>query len=113
MNKTREVLLKAAELLETKGWTQKEYARDAMGRPTGTLSPDAACYCLMGSIYAAGDQLEVDIYGEQVVEKVRAQLPYSTIPRFNDAAIPRFNDAVERTKEEVIAVLKAAAEECK
>lgn len=43
--------MKLRELLTDESkWTQKAYARDKDGKPTGALSPTAVCWCLDGAI---------------------------------------------------------------
>lgn len=99
----REVLLKAAELVE-RGWCQGHYALDDHGNPA--LVEDDACYfCAEGAIIAA---MRND-HGRDFMETVRAL--GRAIGVHNSKIIP-WNDAPGRTQAEVVAALKAAAEAC-
>src|SRR5678816_4060676 len=51
----RDVLIAARErIAKPGGWTQRTYARDAAGEPVAPRNRDAACYCAVGAINAAG-----------------------------------------------------------
>lgn len=45
--KPSEILTKGLELLETKGWTQHDYAKDKRGDSAFNVK-DAVCYCGFG-----------------------------------------------------------------
>lgn len=51
--KIAEVLEKAATLLETKGWTQRNFAVDKDGEPVAVNSEKACAYCIVGAIRKA------------------------------------------------------------
>lgn len=86
--------MKAWQLIE-QGWTQGVLARDELGHKVWPTNPDANCWCLLGSMakcYPQGFTLD------DPHDKIRA--------RINSTNIANWNDAPERTKSEVVAVLK-------
>lgn len=100
----KDVLIEAINLLETKGWTQHEFARDANGVDVGSLSKSAACFCTIGAINAAQHSL---------TRKVNPSLREDAKRAVRDViqgGIAMWNDTKGRTKDEVIEVLKQAAE---
>lgn len=88
--------MKPSEILEQYGWTQGYFARDKSGMTMPSMSPYATCFCAVGAIkrsdFPTGSSLDVlrEHIGAASVEDVY-----------------RWNDAPGRTKDEVIAVLKA------
>lgn len=96
-----DVLDKAADLIEPEGaWTQGAYARDALGKDVNPNEefitvPDAACWCLHGSIchVVGGKNM-----WPWLRNPVRCELPDT-----------EWNDAPERTQAEVVAKLREAA----
>jgi len=101
----QETLIKAAELIEEHGWDRHTY-----------YDPDTDCYCVDGAIMAVtghepmidGYRLSKttqDLYDRDAAEQLLMEhLGISTIP-----ALFRWNDDPDRTKEEVVSALKAAA----
>lgn len=88
--------MKAWELLEQKGWCQGDWAKNRRGAST-IYSRDSACsFCLLGSIYRV---YEAD-------ERTNALARIASV--LKASSIAAWNDAPGRTKEEVIAALKAA-----
>lgn len=96
---TAEVLLKAADLIEPEGaWTQGTSAR-AGAKAVKADDPSATCWCVVGAL-----------------ERVGSGANYDTVRRFlmgvlGVRAIVPWNDAPERTQAEVVATLRAAAEQ--
>ena len=91
---TREVLLKAADIIEEKGW----YQGNMIG-PKGEL-------CMLGALNVASDY-SLEYFNVRTV--VRDHLHISV--KDKSFSLSNWNDAPERTKEEVIAALRGAAEE--
>jgi hypothetical protein len=87
--KTSEVL-KAAKAKLEQGFTQGEYARDALGCGTTAASSEAVCWCSLGAIDAVADMLSPE--GDRAVDALSGRM---------DGWIPSFNDT--HTKEEVLA----------
>jgi hypothetical protein len=93
--RARERIRKAANLIETRGWTQHVMARDAAGKPTARFNdPLAASYCTLGAINAVGGGIE-EVWLLERETGIRD--------------IPNWNDDPERTKEDVVAVLRKVA----
>lgn len=118
----KDILLKAARLLESKGWTQGDSARDAQGHSVGTNSPDATCFCATGAIHHALADLKrmspspvpYDALNEGYIAAIRtatwAIKGDDRNPKVYEVrTVPAWNDEDERTKEEVIDMLVAAA----
>ncbi len=85
--------MKAYQLLETKGWTKGASARNKKGLVTPPFSKSATCFCTFGALQV--------VYGPEYLKALTKIEDYLNVP-----AIATWNDAPERTKEEVIAVLK-------
>ena len=99
---TSQALLKAADLLERKGWTQNVAARDVAGQSISCASKEAVCYCVDGAIQAVtvGSCTPYTDWAQ-----TRATLrDYLDIP-----SLIVWNDNPRRTKEEVIVALREAA----
>jgi hypothetical protein len=99
----QDILTKAAALLESSptAWTQSVIARNAAGRVAAPNSPEACSWCALGAI-----------------AKVRGQ-PYATrtncpatqlLETYLGEYAGNYNDRPQRTREEVIAALRGAAE---
>jgi len=107
-----DILTAAADLIAQPGaWTQLggdddgsggECARDENGNPVSAVDSDAACWCLFGAIERVTNGHDVRI--------VRA-LEWLTAKRSDD--LVGFNDAPERTQDEVVAALRAAADKAR
>lgn len=105
-SQTRAVLLRAAELIATKGWTQRADARTADGETCKPLDPAAVAFCLGGAITAAQPEpVSKDWPAEAAARS-------AVLPFFGGSSRIRWNDAPERTQAEVVAVLRRAAEMC-
>lgn len=95
---TVEILKGAKALLETKGWTQGGFGRDASGVVVGLYNlSDANCFCGVGAA---------------IVSAQTYSIPYAkaweALSRAVGYNFPVFNDAPGRTKEEVLAVFDKA-----
>ncbi len=96
----REVLVEARRILENVGWCQGTYARDENSVAILTDDPGACQFCVMGALYFASDDSDVE-------EEARALL--NTVV---EGSIVAYNDAPGRTKEEVLAVFDLAIARC-
>lgn len=92
---------RAADIIEPQGcWTQRVAARGRTNRPTSATSPRAVCWCMLGAIdRAAGGDFDAE-------KEARYRL-------WADGHGTRWNDARHHTQAEVVAVLRAKAEECR
>jgi len=101
---TKEILLKAATWLEENKWCQGRYSEGDFGKPT-------SC-CLIGAVnmVSSGDAWFANRYTETALYYL---LKFLELPRAYRYGLHTWNDASERTKEEVITLLKEAAEACK
>jgi hypothetical protein len=54
MNKTAQILLTAADLIEHVGWTQGSLAKSVMGEDIGPYAHGAVCWCAQGAIGLVG-----------------------------------------------------------
>lgn len=91
--------MKAYEVLEQndlcKGW----YAKDKEGNDVFPLNPDACSFCTMGALQRAYE----DWYArEQATKKLENKIHRITGNFF----VAKWNDKPERTKEEVVSLLK-------
>lgn len=108
------LILRAAKgLLETKGWTQGSYAKDAEGNRVPPELAQATCFCALGAVRAApyaGGRMQA------MIALLRAIGPeWSNVPDFNDArgrtaaeVIAKFDEAIA-AEEAKLAPLAVAA----
>lgn len=100
-------LLDRAIALVRGGWTQGVYARTGTGEEISVIHPAACMFCLSGAITRAsfGRKNEVRL----------ADAARRAVDRVLDSQVPGcrtlYNDAPNRTKEDVIKVLKRAKSE--
>lgn len=100
----KKTLLCAVDLLEQKGWTQGAFAQDVEGCIVSPMDPRAVCFCTLGAISKCGD----DNYRAAAVTVSKwLRQNYAGVNGIVD-----WNDARGRTKEEVVAALRAAAASC-
>lgn len=93
-----DVLDRAADLIAAPGtWTQGALAETKIGRRIGPTENNATCWCALGAIRKAGGY-ESD-YNPAAL----------SLGAYLFAPIADWNDAPERTQEEVVAMLRAAA----
>jgi len=108
-----EIIKKAIELLETKGWTQGAYARNAEGAPIYRMEPEACSFCLSGALSRAYMEMnenhddEVDPFYEEF-RNTRIGIIDIIRKKYGADQIITFNDDDGRTKEEVVGLLKEA-----
>jgi len=95
------ILERAAKLIETKGWTQGSYARDANGEAVSILDKNAECFCIIGAL--SHESLGYDF-------NIRCKAYQFAANIICNKCLPTWNDTHGRTKEEVITFLKSAAE---
>lgn len=104
--------LRAAAVLVERGWTTKTMARDAMDRPTASMSPDAAKWCMAGAISRAATEYLINEW--PLVIAVHLGNPDTLTPnvlgQVDLMQIGDFNDAPGRTAHIVAAALRRAAE---
>ena len=107
--KPSELLIKAkAVIADPKHWTQDVYAKDAEGRATKTLSPDAACWCSLGALekVAPGeDTHSTRSAAAGYLLNVSIECGYTGIPDFNDnssheAVMKAWDKAIKLAKED-------------
>lgn len=107
------VIDKAIELIETKGWTQGAYARLANGDKTEYTDTAAVCYCISGAMNCAAKQLknEENDYDEIFLKgwwTITDVLRNREGGKAWDQPV-YWNDESGRTKEEVVELLKKAS----
>ena len=97
-----EILDSAADLLSEEGrWCQGAAALTKEGRFCRPEDPEAASWCALGAIRRVSD---VDIFDP---------VPANALAFLRDQTsfyLPSWNDVPERTREEVVAALRRAAE---
>jgi hypothetical protein len=108
---TREALHRAADLLEEFGWCQFHPAKDDDGWGCLPYDKEARSFCLTGSVERAifdltGHRMRYD--GPYPGIKITMSRPdgYTGEPKFS----PEWNNDPSRTKADVVAVLREAAE---
>ncbi len=102
------VLKEARRLVDEVGWTRHAEARDANDNVVDWDSADATCFCMVGSIHKAYENVnpEVDdgpdVY--DIISDVSHLLRSSGI---TEHVIIKFNDNQAESKEEVLAAFDA------
>lgn len=117
------VLLKAARLLQSDmfGWTQKSDARDSFGRECAATSKQASRWSADGALQAAITTEARGEFGERMIalENARNHLARAILrsgyrPIGNATSHPvliyRYNDSPNRTLQEVVNRMHAAAD---
>jgi hypothetical protein len=97
--------MKAWQILEQNGWCQKVNARSDKGRSCSPVSRKAVSFCIFGAIdrKRTSEFGTVDFVGACAdINSVQDKLQATD----QDALISAWNDHPDRTKEEVIALLK-------
>lgn len=105
--KAKDILIEAANLLETKGWTQGAFARDANGISISDDEESAVCFCTIGALNRVSCENVVcghNTEGHKAYEHLR-----NSIGRHR---VTKWNDYDDRTKEDVINTLRTAAATC-
>lgn len=92
---TREILLGAAEYIATKGWTQ------------GVYMNGHSCCCVIGACKTVAKVEASEIERGHVGRLLELQLG---VPHDNASGVIAWNDTEGRTKQEVIDLLRNAAE---
>lgn len=93
-------LNRAWKLIEHTGWTQKSMAKNSQGCITPYNSDTACSFCISGAIARVYPSSTVR---DKKMNKIREHLRSKS----EDQCIPvLWNDSPERTKEEVISLLK-------
>jgi hypothetical protein len=101
---TNQVLLAAADLLETTGWTQAYYARDSAGNPVASEDKNAACFCTYGALRRVTKSRKENHVTRLILEETLRRIT-------GDDYILNWNDKPGQTAENVIATLRKAAYE--
>lgn len=97
-----EILLKAADLIEQKGWTRYGYARDEDGNDVNPTSRHAVCFCAIGAIRASANDRGLGSLSRTAVRFAEDALDCNSLDDWNDE--------FGRTKEEVVEALRRAAQ---
>jgi hypothetical protein len=114
MKTIAQILNDAADILASSPqvWGKGSYALDTDGNPTIFSDQDAVCFCAAGAIARASNSanLKSSIY----IPHIPAVQAFAEYINPNNSTgrvgiIADWNDAPERTREEVIAELRAAA----
>jgi hypothetical protein len=93
-------VLREARALVQRGWTQRWFAKDAIGRRCHSDNPLAACWCASGALGRASGLNSV------VYSKAIAALNAVV----GDVGIAAWNDEPDRTQDEVLAAFSRAIE---
>jgi hypothetical protein len=100
----RGLLREARRLLETRGWTQKAYARNSNGQEIPpTRNREIKCYCLSGALQASG-------VGGYAYQDARQALldAIRKMTRGRYFSLVSFNDSPRRTRTSVLRALELA-----
>lgn len=109
MHTKRRIVEAAIEKLKT-GWTQGEMAEDRAGRPVGSTSHEACRWCLLGALRAAGAPADDSIFSA-LHRALRRRCAKESPSGGVALSLVAWNDAPERTRDDVISLLKEVAED--
>jgi hypothetical protein len=104
MTTVLQILTKARDLIEKKGWTQNSNARNKNGKEVLEHNRNAVCFCASGAIWRAGGRCwnqEIDDAEEILISCIRNQ------------EIVEWNDQEGRTKKQVLAAFDRAIAKAK
>lgn len=106
--KASEQLIAAADLIERTGWTQEHFARDSRGKPVITMDESACCFCLIGALDRVRDiGNPYSWYSHRVSLDALSRVVGTPA---DWCSLSGWNDKKGRTKDEVVAALRKAAE---
>lgn len=107
-----DVLRRAADLLEEFGWAQGYYAFSETGAYAAPTCSAAVRFCAVGAMTRAAWDLTRDEYDfdPDVALGLAGYRSFDAKGRVTSCGVPAWNDAPGRTREEVIARLREAAE---
>lgn len=101
---TAEVLLRAADRVQFRGWTQFTYAQDSDGRCVAASDPDAVKWCARGALKAEGaSQYQFSKAVDAVEDLLNRGERHWTLMTWNDQK--------ERTAGEVADTMRRVAKE--
>lgn len=103
MNRAKELLEDAKQLIIKKGWTQLYYARNAEGYPVEAMDESAASFCIVGAL----ERASLYAYRGSDLRGARKAI-HLVVSR---GAIADYNDEPGRTKDEIVALFDAAKEQ--
>ena len=101
----------AINVLKTKGWTQKFFARNYLNEPVLVMDDSAVCFCASGAIKRHMGLNETQNDSRNPTYKLYTKIVAILCkmnPIVNYGAISTWNDAEHRTKGEVIELLEKA-----
>lgn len=102
-----DILEGAADLIETKGWTQQAAARDQYDHEVRPWDDSAVSFCLIGALECAARTPEGFYVTDYDIARKALQ---QAVP--NDGApLTVWNDTPGRTKEQVVEALRTAAKQ--
>lgn len=83
-NEAADILRKAKELIETKGWCRRDYAVGPDGKSVSWADPKACGFCMSGALYAAyGINYGLTLF--DAFEAIKQSNGINEIVTFNDA----------------------------
>lgn len=103
------ILRGATELIE-RGWCQDHAACDEHGASADWEAKNAASFCTLGAVARATRSLQFNVFKDGVYDRVVAALK-ARLPDGYRGSVPAWNDAPERTKQEVLDLLRYAEKE--
>lgn len=109
---TKDYLLKARDLL-TKGWCQKAFARDGLGRFSSVKAGSACSYCLVGALEKIDAPQEVAIFIFQNAPESVFTAWHRRREGWLTTFLTQYNDAPTTTKEDILALIDTALENLK
>jgi hypothetical protein len=98
MNKTAQILLTAADLIEHVGWTRGVFARSKFNRPICPKAQGAACWCAIGAILSLCDTNT----GFRVIDILEKKAG-------NNFNVPYWNDGPAQAAENVANTMRECA----
>ena len=96
--KPSEVLREAAKLIQEKGWTQRVYARDDLGRRVHPNDPDACQFCAAGAIGRVTTDDSSRVWDHPATKALESSLSIS-IPKWNDSPLQHRGEVIAKMLE--------------
>jgi hypothetical protein len=100
-------LLRDAQHLVERGWTQHADSRSASGAEVDPWAPTAASWSLLGAVVAAAEQYAQRHQRDVPLEQLAGAL-HELAKLIDDDSLAAWNDASGRTQQEVVETLAAA-----
>lgn len=95
----REVLTAAADLIESKGFTKKTFARGPRRKVVDYASSEATCFCASGAIMRVYQSHNLALSPAEILLMEHLPMEFESIPAWNDAPGRTAAEVIQKLRE--------------